>query len=280
MLSKIILATNNSDYSESIFLFALDIAHSFSSEIKAIFVVNQIIQNEIFYSMSDYTFNEFIPSYFPIEELNKKIEEEGKNLLDKLDSIPESKNIIINKQVLYGFVDEIIFKESKYADMVIIGRHSHSERKLLGFLGSNTERIMSRIEKPLFIVPKNFTNIKRILVCYDGSPRAKIGLSLGAEYARKKNGELTIFSVRENGDFNIELLQKEAIDSLTEKNIEIKTKNATGEPAKQILSEAVPEKYDLIIMGAHGHRKIKEFFIGTSSYEVARKTSCPIILAR
>ncbi|MBI5207330.1 MAG: universal stress protein [Candidatus Firestonebacteria bacterium] len=285
MFNNILIATDNSNYSESIFTYGIDFAETFSAELKAIFVISQFIQNGFFYPTGELSLTEFSPVYIPIEEISKKLEEDGLKLLDKLDTMSEGKNIKINKQILYGFVDETIYEESKVHDLTIIGKYSHEERTFLGFLGSNTEKIMSRIEKTLLIVPKEFQKIKRILICYDGSDRAKIGFKLAYEIGKKKNCEITILSVKEGKeDINKLLLErdeniKNVFGNQNEK-IKIETLVKEGDVANEILSLASIDKFDLVVMGAHGHRKIKDLILGTTSSQVVRKTSCAVLLAR
>ncbi|MBI5417993.1 universal stress protein [Candidatus Poribacteria bacterium] len=279
MISKLLIAVNKSDYKVAIFNYAIEIATIFPVEIKAIFIVNQMIQNEIFYSTIDIPSNEFIPAFLPFDELNNRMEEDGKKILDELDVLGQGKNIKIEKAVMNGFVDEVICEESKAADLTIIGKYSNSSGRLIGLLGSNTERIMARIEKPIFLASSKYQPIKRILICYDNSPRSKIGLKLACEFKKRTDCSLCIVTVKEQNE-NAEMIINEAMDITRKENVKVEILSLIGDATENILSLATHDKFDLVVMGAHGHRKIKEFILGTTSYHVARKTDCPVILAR
>lgn len=63
---------------------------------------------------------------------------------------------------------------------------------------------------------------------------------------------------------------------LSEENIIIKT----GNPAEQIVKTAEQENFDLVIMGTHGHREIKDFFIGSTAQGVIKNAKVPVLVAR
>ena len=50
--------------------------------------------------------------------------------------------------------------------------------------------------------------------------------------------------------------------------------------APAIVEFADEEEVDLIIMGAHGHRGLRRFFLGSVAEEVVRTASCPVLTTR
>ena len=63
---------------------------------------------------------------------------------------------------------------------------------------------------------------------------------------------------------------------LNEENVQVRI----GNPVKQILSTARKGKYDLIIMGTHGHGKLGQSIIGSVAGEVIRRCSRPVMVVR
>jgi nucleotide-binding universal stress UspA family protein len=55
---------------------------------------------------------------------------------------------------------------------------------------------------------------------------------------------------------------------------------AGGDPTDEIVAAAVREKCDLIAMGTHGHRFIKDIFFGSVANEVRHKSLVPVLLVR
>ena len=55
---------------------------------------------------------------------------------------------------------------------------------------------------------------------------------------------------------------------------------ASGDPAGEITAAAVREQCDLIAMGTHGHRLLKDFIYGSVASEVRHKSLVPVLLVR
>jgi nucleotide-binding universal stress UspA family protein len=55
---------------------------------------------------------------------------------------------------------------------------------------------------------------------------------------------------------------------------------ASGDPATEITSAAEREHCDLIAMGTHGHRLLKDFIYGSVANEVRHKSLVPVLMVR
>lgn len=55
---------------------------------------------------------------------------------------------------------------------------------------------------------------------------------------------------------------------------------AIGDPAKEILAVAASEQCDLIAMGTHGHRFMKDLVLGSVANEVRHGSTVPVLLLR
>ncbi|MCX5768136.1 MAG: universal stress protein [Gemmatimonadetes bacterium] len=55
---------------------------------------------------------------------------------------------------------------------------------------------------------------------------------------------------------------------------------ASGDPASEIAAAALREQCDLIAMGTHGHRFVKDLLYGSVANEVRHKSMVPVLLVR
>ena len=55
---------------------------------------------------------------------------------------------------------------------------------------------------------------------------------------------------------------------------------ATGDPAKEITAAATREHCDLIAMGTHGHKGVKDLIYGSVANEVRHQSMVPVLLVR
>ena len=55
---------------------------------------------------------------------------------------------------------------------------------------------------------------------------------------------------------------------------------ANGDPADEIAAAALREKCDLIAMGTHGHRFVKDLLYGSVANELRHQTMVPVLMVR
>jgi len=55
---------------------------------------------------------------------------------------------------------------------------------------------------------------------------------------------------------------------------------SSGDPASEITAAADRERCDLIAMGTHGHRFVKDIFFGSVANEVRHRSLVPVLLVR
>ena len=67
---------------------------------------------------------------------------------------------------------------------------------------------------------------------------------------------------------------------LSKEGFDVETFLAAGDPSKRILEIALEKNCELIAMGTHGHRFIKDLLFGSVAEELRHKTSIPILMLR
>jgi len=67
---------------------------------------------------------------------------------------------------------------------------------------------------------------------------------------------------------------------LTAGGLRVEAVLALGDPASEIAAAALREQCDLIAMGTHGHRFVKDLMLGSVASEVRHLTLVPVLLVR
>ncbi len=75
-------------------------------------------------------------------------------------------------------------------------------------------------------------------------------------------------------------LVKEIADKLIEAGFNAETAVKVGDPAVQIIGTASAWQADLIVLGSHGQRGIRNFLLGSVSQSVARDAKCSVEIVR
>lgn len=141
--------------------------------------------------------------------------------------------------------------------------------------------------------------IKKILVATDFSETSNFAIKRAIEIAQINNASLTICHVAQekliekffesiapkgllqtSEEYALASLHKK-IKSLARHKLNIKhIVFSNGKPASKIVNYAKRNRFDLIIIGAHGKHSIRDSFIGTTADHIAKKTPCPILIVK
>lgn len=83
-------------------------------------------------------------------------------------------------------------------------------------------------------------------------------------------------SMRENAQKNLEALK----NRLSQSGLKVGTRLEMGVPFHQIIDIAKTEKVSLIIMGSHGRSLVEEMLLGSTTENVLRHTTVPLLIEK
>ena len=100
-----------------------------------------------------------------------------------------------------------------------------------------------------------------------------------AEFCAQLRLPLTVLYIQKEEKVGEKVLQ-EAKSYLGSYGIETQYELARGYPEQKIVDYLVNFSYDLLFIGAYGHRRIIEMVLGSTTEYVLRKSPCPVFLNR
>lgn len=168
-------------------------------------------------------------------------------------------------------------------DMIVLGSHEQSSVRGL-LLGTVHAKILHHARQPVLIV-RQIREIGRVLVVYRGSATDEAALRFVAPLLAAKKPEITLFHVQETGhgesdEFARASLQKGA-QIIRGFDYEPITKMAKGDFVEEILKAVAVHRYDLVVLGAYGHKRPKYVkLISDEALNLARLTTRPILVFR
>lgn len=138
---------------------------------------------------------------------------------------------------------------------------------------------------------------KRILVAYDGSEGARAALKQGIALATALEAELSCVMVeehlphyaaslsevkaaKEEIDEHFRTLAKQARDVAALDGIDMDTIVRQGHEVETIVNTAKEGRFDLLIVGYHGHSAIFGRILGSTAQSIVRLAPCPVLLAK
>ncbi|MDV7270445.1 universal stress protein [Thioclava sp. A2] len=210
----------------------------------------------------------------------KLAQEHGRAILEDAKAIIEGDGAIeVETRLRQGDLVETITAKEDTGDMIVIGKRGEAAGMASAHLGSNLERIVRTSHKPVFVANRAFRPHERVLVAFDGGASSQkavdyiarsplfAGLSVALVFAGRETPEITraleaAKATLAAGGFAAVALVRE------------------GEPEKVLATLTESEGYDLLVMGAYGHSRVRALIIGSTTTSMIRSCKVPVVLMR
>ena len=190
------------------------------------------------------------------------------------------------------------------ADLIVIGTHGASGFEHL-LLGSVTEKVLRRASCPVLTVPPlarttSKLPYKRLLCPVDFSDSSLAALDFAFSLAQEGDAALTLLHVFDwpaedvplpTRPFNMAEYRQEAERAALAKLHALvpdairdwchpSTRVAHGKAYREILGVATADSTDLIVMGVHGRNVVDLMLFGSTTNQVVRHATCPVLTIR
>ena len=193
------------------------------------------------------------------------------------------------------------------ADLLVMGTHGRSNLERLLF-GSVTNEVMRVAPCPVLTVPPhasaadaaNSAGFTRILCALDFSPASLQALGFAIDLARHAGGTVMVLHVvewmaehepRTTSTFDVAAYRTHLLDDARERIRDVLPAETamdfptevvvgTGRAHREVLRVAAERSADVIVMGTQGRGGIGHALFGSTSQQVVRGATCPILFAR
>ncbi len=190
-----------------------------------------------------------------------------------------------NPRVAAGEPAEEIIRaaDEGYFDLIVLGAHGRSSLRGL-LLGTVHAKVLHHGRQPVLLV-RNYRPIHKILVAYRGSECDQGALKFIGPLFKKTRPEITLMHVQETERGETEEFARECLleghDTLKDLGFEPLKKMAQGEFVEEILKDVARERYDLLVLGAYGHKRPRYLrLISDEALNLVRLTTRPVLVYR
>lgn len=279
MIKSILVAVDGSEYTEPVMMHAIKFARSFDAKLRLISVVDiRIFEWSVYLGVDG--FAPVMPSTAYLNESKQILQEKAERVLQKCVDMLIAEKIDHTSAKKEGSPREIITQEAHIADLVMLGsRGEFAKWGSRNVMGATVEAIARDCIKPLFITPKEFRQIKKILIPYDGSANSNRALPYAGDLAGRFQVELVLLTVDKSKEYARSILA-EGVKYLEPFGISLQSEIRHGNVDEEILSFTENSDIDCIVMGAYGHSRIREAILGSITERVMKNTHVPLLLVK
>ena len=164
-------------------------------------------------------------------------------------------------------------------DCIVIGKRGEAADFDKLHLGSSLERVARTTQKPVLVAARAFKPIKHILIAFDGGRSAIKAVEHIANDPIFKDIACRLLTVGTDSPENRQSLEGAAA-LLRNSGYTVEVDIAQGHADAVIAEMAESELIDLLVIGAYGHSRIRNFIIGSTTTEMIRSCKIPVMLFR
>lgn len=213
-------------------------------------------------------------------ERAKLAHEHGRAILEDAQAIIQADgDIVVETRLRQGDLVETVTAKEDNGDMIVIGKRGEAAGLASEHLGSNLERIVRASHKPVFVANRAFKTPEKVLVAFDGGASALKAVDYMARSPLFAGLHVTLVFAGTETDATRKSLE-DAAATLNAGGYTVETLMRSGEPEKVLSALTQDQGYDLLVMGAYGHSRVRSLLIGSTTTEMIRSCKVPVVLMR
>ncbi len=172
-----------------------------------------------------------------------------------------------------------ICERAAWTDLVVVSLAHPPAPQGVARLASGFRNLVRTCPRPVLAVPRTASPIGRLLLAYDGSPKAREALYVATYMGGAWGAKLTLVVVDDKGE-DMRPVLEDARTYLADSGVEAASMSMQGEAAECILAAAEEHGAELIVMGGYGANPMVEVVLGSAVDEVLRRSHAPVLLCR
>jgi len=281
MMKSILACTDGSRHGDIACEYAIHLTRQLKAKLAAVHVLDsRMLEGPLMADISGWIGAQ--PYGSQLQQFREMLEQKGNAIMEAFNDRCAKAGVEGEGLIRMGHPSRVIIDEEVRAEMVILGQRGHHADLVGEALGSTAERVVRHSIKPCMVTPPVFREISKIMAAYDGSGHASQALHEAIELAQALSAELIILTVAEEQDGErMNEISREGM-RLAEAH-ECRAVNLVSEDkrsSRAILNNAREQGCDLIVMGAHGHSRIRELILGSTTTQVMMHADMPVMLVR
>ncbi len=279
MIQTILLPVDGSANSGNALEYGVYIAPKLGASLTGLHVIDVfLIQGPM---MTDITATVGMPPYEGfLEAVETSLKEKADAILASFQKRCRAAGVACAAKTNIGKISDTIIEEAENADLILMAKKGeHFHLKEGGLIGSVAEVVIRKSGKPVLVTPESYREIESMGLAYDGSPSAKKALALSLSLSEKAQWPITVLIVHADAAKAADLSAE--VETLAQKGLaDCEVVVSSGKEAEEILKFIKEGSVELMVMGAYGHNRLREWLLGSTTSTIIQKSPVPVLLIR
>lgn len=160
--------------------------------------------------------------------------------------------------------------------LLVLGKH---DEHLKAHVGSRLENVVRTLHRPILITTAEFNPPQRVMIAFDGSDTTRKAVEMVAASPLFRGMPVHVVMVNDDTEANQSQLAW-AQTTLADMGHEVMKALVQGEVERALCDYRAEHNIDMLVMGAYGHSVIRRFLVGSTTTNVIRNASVPVLLLR
>jgi nucleotide-binding universal stress UspA family protein len=206
---------------------------------------------------------------------------QGKLVLDAVSKRAEEQGLDqVNVVQRHGALTETLSEFEEEIRVLVIGRQGEAHEAFTDAIGSHIESVIRTLHRPVLVVAEGWTPPKHFMLAYDGSDTAGKALEMVADSPLLKGLQCHLVAVKTASSGSIEAALEKGSKRLDQAGFSVSTAMLEGSVVDTLIDYQKAHGIELTIMGAYGHSRIRQFFVGSQTTKMLTKSITPLLLLR
>jgi len=284
MTNKILALVDGSAYSHSVCHYTAWIAGRLSASVELMHVLGRragVAGGDLSGALSLGARSALLEELAALDAQNARLAQaRGRAILEDARVIVEADGAgPVSQRLRQGDLLEAVSELEPEIRAIVIGKRGEASGFASDHLGSNLERIVRSSRVPVFVASRVFKPVSKVLVAFDASASTQKAIARMADSAVFRDMSVTLVHAGEE-TAAMRALMDEAQLALRAVGLHTAAEFAPGEPEAALNARIAEQGFDLLVMGAYGHSRIRSLIIGSTTTAMIRAVKIPLVLYR
>lgn len=185
---------------------------------------------------------------------------------------------VVTRQRHGDLVDTLLEVEEE-TRLLLLGKQGRHGQGVGQHIGHQVERVIRAVSRPVWVIAGKFKAPESVMIAYDGSATARKAVEMVAQSPLFAGLPIHIVMVAAENHDNLNDLNW-AKERLQESGFNVTAVLEPGDVEHTLIDYAEDNSMDVMVMGAYGHSRIREFFVGSHTNRLLMTSKIPLMLLR